>query len=92
MQFFSGRRVLRLLEVAFHSRLTFTVESSGEVVWNEMEVPHKTEFGPPKNQKSSSTSSSSTADSISNSYPDMNYLDIIVQKLTRLGISDEAAV
>ena len=73
--------------MAFHSRLTFTVESNGEVVWNEMEVPHKTEFGPPKQKLLSSDSSSVTC-----SYPDMDYLDLIVQKLARLGISDEAAV
>ena len=72
--------------MAFHSRLTFTVEENGEVVWNETELPHKTEFGPPKQKPSSSDSTSSS------SYPDMKYLDTIIQKLARLGISDEAAV
>lgn len=75
-----------MLEVAFHSRLTFSVESSGEVVWNELELPHKTEFGPPKQKMFGSESSSHST------YPDMAYLDTIIQKLARLGISDEAAV
>ena len=87
--YISGRRVLRMLEVAFHSRLTFTVESSGEVVWNEMELPHKTEFGPPKHNNKVFGTSESTNPS---SYPDMGYLDNIIKKLARLGISDEAAV
>ena len=75
-----------MLEVAFHKRLTFTVEPSGEVVWNETELPHKTEFGPSKQKVFGSDSTSPT------SYPDMEYLDNIIQKLGRLGISDEAAV
>ena len=75
-----------MLEVAFHSRLTFTVEPGGEVVWNEVELPHKTEFGPPKQKVFGCESTSPT------SYPDVEYLDNIIQKLGRLGISDEAAV
>ena len=78
--------MLRLLEVAFHSRLTFTVEANGEVIWNELELPHKTEFGPPKQKAFGSDAASMI------SYPDMKYLDTIIQKLARLGISDEAAV
>ena len=75
-----------MLEVAFHSRLTFTVEGNGEVVWNDLELPHKTEFGPSKHKVFGSDST------ISCSYPDMGYLDEVIQKLGRLGISDEAAV
>ena len=75
-----------MLEVAFHSRLTFKVEGNGEVVWNDLELPHKTEFGPPKHKVFGSDSTTSC------SYPDMGYLDEIIQKLGRLGISDEAAV
>lgn len=77
-----GRRVLRLLEVAFNSRLTFVIDpSSNQLVWNGNELPHKTEFGSANNKTSSPSS-----------YPDLHYLDNIIEKLQRLGISDEATV
>ena len=72
-----GRRALRLLEAAFNARLTFVIDpGSSQLAWNENELPHKTEF----------TGGSK------NAYPDPAYLDTIVEKLQRLGISDEAAV
>ena len=73
-----GRRALRLLEAAFNARLTFVIDpGSNQLAWNENELPHKTEF---------------TGGSKNSGYPDPAYLDTIIEKLQRLGISDEAAV
>ena len=41
-----GRMVLDLLEKAFNGGFTFTVSTSGEIVWSD--IPHKTEFGSEK--------------------------------------------
>ena len=72
-----GRRVLRLLEAAFNARLTFVIDpSSSQLSWNEADLPHKTEF------KGTSASA----------YPDPSCLDTVIDKLQRLGISDEATV
>ncbi|XP_008546966.1 protein deltex [Microplitis demolitor] len=73
-----GRRVLRLLQIAFERRLIFTVGRSvttgreDVVTWNE--IHHKTELGP-------STSG--------HGYPDVSYLERTLYELAAQGVSDE---
>ncbi|VEN40322.1 unnamed protein product [Callosobruchus maculatus] len=74
-----GRRILRLLKVAWQRKLIFTVSRSHTtgcedvVSWN---IPHKTEIGPSNN---------------SHSYPDSGYLTRVVRELEALGVVDENA-
>ncbi|ENN71105.1 protein deltex [Dendroctonus ponderosae] len=73
-----GRKVLRLLDEAWHRKLIFTITRSNTtgcedvVSWN---IPHKTEIGPSNN---------------SHSYPDSGYLNSILRELEALGVVDEA--
>ncbi|XP_034952538.1 protein deltex [Chelonus insularis] len=72
-----GRRVLRLLQIAFERRLIFTVGRSvttgreDVVTWNE--IHHKTELGP-------STSG--------HGYPDVSYLERTLAELAAQGVTD----
>ena len=72
-----GRRVLRLLQIAFERRLIFTVGRSvttgleDVVTWNE--IHHKTELGP-------STSG--------HGYPDNSYLERTLTELAAQGVTD----
>ncbi|KAG7208902.1 hypothetical protein KM043_015083 [Ampulex compressa] len=72
-----GRRVLRLLQIAFERRLIFTIGRSvttgreDVVTWNE--IHHKTELGP-------STSG--------HGYPDMSYLERTLAELAAQGVTD----
>nr|XP_025974968.1 E3 ubiquitin-protein ligase DTX1 [Dromaius novaehollandiae] len=72
-----GRKVLKLLLVAWDRRLIFTVGTSnttGEsdtVVWNE--IHHKTEFG---------------SNLTGHGYPDPNYLDNVLAELLAQGVSE----
>ncbi|XP_025898680.1 E3 ubiquitin-protein ligase DTX1 [Nothoprocta perdicaria] len=72
-----GRKVLKLLLVAWERRLIFTVGTSsttGEsdtVVWNE--IHHKTEFG---------------SNLTGHGYPDPNYLDNVLAELLAQGVSE----
>ncbi|CAH0564263.1 unnamed protein product [Brassicogethes aeneus] len=72
-----GRRILRLLNVAWQRRLIFTVSRSHTtgcedvVAWN---VPHKTEIGPSNSN---------------HSYPDSGYLNRLIRELEALGIVEE---
>ncbi|XP_051160479.1 protein deltex [Leptopilina boulardi] len=72
-----GRKVLRLLQVAFDRRLIFTIGRSvttgreDVVTWNK--IHHKTELGP----------------SISRyGYPDKNYLERTISELAAQGVTD----
>ena len=72
-----GRRVLRLLQIAFERRLIFTIGRSvttgreDVVTWNG--IHHKTELGP----------------SVSgHGYPDVTYLDRTIAELATHGVSD----
>ncbi|KAL7889834.1 hypothetical protein AOLI_G00020920 [Acnodon oligacanthus] len=73
-----GRKVLRLLLVAWDRRLIFSVGTSsttGEsdtVIWNE--VHHKTEFG---------------SNLTGHGYPDPGYLDNVLEELKAQGITEE---
>ncbi|XP_023665220.2 E3 ubiquitin-protein ligase DTX4a isoform X2 [Paramormyrops kingsleyae] len=73
-----GRKVLRLLLVAWDRRLLFSVGTSsttGEsdtVIWNE--VHHKTEFG---------------SNLTGHGYPDLGYLDNVLEELRAQGITEE---
>ncbi|XP_066535244.1 E3 ubiquitin-protein ligase DTX4 [Hoplias malabaricus] len=73
-----GRKVLRLLLVAWDRRLIFSVGTSsttGEsdtVIWNE--VHHKTEFG---------------SNLTGHGYPDPSYLDNVLEELKAQGITEE---
>ncbi|XP_030643824.1 E3 ubiquitin-protein ligase DTX4 [Chanos chanos] len=73
-----GRKVLRLLLVAWDRRLVFSVGTSsttGEsdtVIWNE--VHHKTEFG---------------SNLTGHGYPDPGYLDNVLEELKVQGITEE---
>ncbi|XP_056591677.1 E3 ubiquitin-protein ligase DTX4 [Triplophysa dalaica] len=73
-----GRKVLRMLLVAWDRRLIFSVGTSsttGEsdtVIWNE--IHHKTEFG---------------SNLTGHGYPDPGYLDNILQELKAQGITEE---
>ncbi|XP_072534326.1 E3 ubiquitin-protein ligase DTX4 [Salminus brasiliensis] len=73
-----GRKVLRLLLVAWDRRLIFSVGTSsttGEsdtVIWNE--VHHKTEFG---------------SNLTGHGYPDPGYLDNVLEELKAQGIAEE---
>ncbi|XP_042562987.1 E3 ubiquitin-protein ligase DTX4-like [Clupea harengus] len=73
-----GRKVLRLLLVAWDRRLIFSVGTSsttGEsdtVIWNE--VHHKTEFG---------------SNLTGHGYPDPGYLDNVLEELKAQGITDD---
>nr|XP_045012989.1 E3 ubiquitin-protein ligase DTX4 [Jaculus jaculus] len=73
-----GRKVLKLLLVAWDRRLIFAIGTSsttGEsdtVIWNE--VHHKTEFG---------------SNLTGHGYPDANYLDNVLAELAAQGISEE---
>lgn len=76
-----GRKILRLLSVAFERRLVFTIGRSvttgreDVVTWNE--IHHKTEPG------------------VSNSghgYPDPNYLDNCLKELAVHGVTEESSV
>ncbi|KAF7665045.1 hypothetical protein LDENG_00157060 [Lucifuga dentata] len=73
-----GRRVLRLLLVAWDRRLIFSVGTSsttGEsdtVIWNE--VHHKTEFG---------------SNLTGHGYPDPGHLDNVLEELKAQGITEE---
>ncbi|XP_066254335.1 protein deltex [Euwallacea similis] len=72
-----GRKVLRLLDEAWHRRLIFTITRSNTtgcedvVSWN---IPHKTEMGPSNNP---------------HSYPDSGYLTRILRELEALGVVEE---
>ncbi|XP_012522556.2 protein deltex [Monomorium pharaonis] len=72
-----GRRVLRLLQIAFERRLIFTIGRSvttgreDVVTWNE--IHHKTELGP-------STSG--------HGYPDYSYLERTLAELAAQGVTD----
>ncbi|NWW86318.1 DTX4 ligase, partial [Rhynochetos jubatus] len=74
-----GRKVLRLLLVAWDRRLIFAVGTSsttGEsdtVIWNE--IHHKTEFG---------------SNLTGHGYPDINYLDNVLAELAAQGITEES--
>uniref|UniRef100_A0A8C2YKM2 E3 ubiquitin-protein ligase n=2 Tax=Chinchilla lanigera TaxID=34839 RepID=A0A8C2YKM2_CHILA len=74
-----GRKVLKLLLVAWDRRLIFAIGTSsttGEsdtVVWNE--VHHKTEFG---------------SNLTGHGYPDANYLDNVLAELAAQGISEDS--
>ncbi|CAL8377655.1 unnamed protein product [Boreogadus saida] len=73
-----GRKVLRLLLVAWDRRLIFSVGTSsttGEsdtVIWNE--VHHKTEFG---------------SNLTGHGYPDPGHLDNVLEELKAQGITEE---
>ncbi|KAM8969505.1 E3 ubiquitin-protein ligase DTX4 [Sarcophilus harrisii] len=75
-----GRKVLKLLLVAWDRRLIFAVGTSsttGEsdtVIWNE--VHHKTEFG---------------SNLTGHGYPDANYLDNVLAELAAQGIAEDSA-
>ncbi|KAL1494531.1 hypothetical protein ABEB36_010115 [Hypothenemus hampei] len=70
-----GRKVLRLLDEAWHRKLIFTITRSNTtgcedvVAWN---IPHKTEIGPSNN-----------------GYPDSGYLDAVLRELEALGVVEE---
>lgn len=72
-----GRRVLRLLQIAFERRLIFTIGRSittgreDVITWNE--IHHKTELGP-------STSG--------HGYPDTSYLERTLAELAAQGVTD----
>ncbi|XP_066595719.1 protein deltex [Prorops nasuta] len=72
-----GRRILRLLQIAFERRLIFTIGRSvttgreDVVTWNE--IHHKTELGP-------STSG--------HGYPDKSYLERTLAELAVQGVTD----
>ncbi|XP_012580618.1 PREDICTED: E3 ubiquitin-protein ligase DTX4 [Condylura cristata] len=76
-----GRKVLKLLLVAWDRRLIFAIGTSsttGEsdtVIWNE--VHHKTEFG---------------SNLTGHGYPDANYLDNVLAELAAQGISEDSTV
>uniref|UniRef100_A0A4W3HJ64 E3 ubiquitin-protein ligase n=1 Tax=Callorhinchus milii TaxID=7868 RepID=A0A4W3HJ64_CALMI len=73
-----GRKVLKLLIVAWERRLIFTIGTSnttGEsdtVVWNE--IHHKTEFG---------------SNLTGHGYPDPNYLENVLAELSAQGVAEE---
>ncbi|KAJ8414809.1 hypothetical protein AAFF_G00023320 [Aldrovandia affinis] len=73
-----GRKVLKLLIMAWDRRLIFTIGTSsttGEsdtVVWNE--VHHKTEFG---------------SNLTGHGYPDPNYLDNVLTELSAQGVGED---
>ncbi|XP_073202835.1 E3 ubiquitin-protein ligase DTX4 isoform X2 [Lepidochelys kempii] len=75
-----GRKVLKLLLVAWDRRLIFAIGTSsttGEsdtVIWNE--IHHKTEFG---------------SNLTGHGYPDSNYLDNVLAELAVQGITEESA-
>ncbi|XP_036916355.1 E3 ubiquitin-protein ligase DTX4 isoform X1 [Sturnira hondurensis] len=75
-----GRKVLKLLLVAWDRRLIFAIGTSsttGEsdtVIWNE--VHHKTEFG---------------SNLTGHGYPDANYLDNVLAELAAQGISEDSS-
>ncbi|XP_018565304.1 protein deltex [Anoplophora glabripennis] len=72
-----GRKILRLLGVAWQRKLIFTVSRSHTtgcedvVSWN---IPHKTEVGPSNN---------------GHSYPDSGYLNRVLRELEALGVVEE---
>uniref|UniRef100_A0A8C9U159 E3 ubiquitin-protein ligase n=1 Tax=Scleropages formosus TaxID=113540 RepID=A0A8C9U159_SCLFO len=76
-----GRKVLRLLLVAWDRRLLFSVGTSsttGEsdtVIWNE--VHHKTEFG---------------SNLTGHGYPDPGHLDNVLEELRAQGITEEDSI
>uniref|UniRef100_A0A8B9RLC9 E3 ubiquitin-protein ligase n=1 Tax=Astyanax mexicanus TaxID=7994 RepID=A0A8B9RLC9_ASTMX len=73
-----GRKVLKLLIMAWDRRLIFTIGTSsttGEsdtVVWNE--IHHKTEFG---------------SNLTGHGYPDPNYLDNVIVELSAQGVGED---
>uniref|UniRef100_A0A4W5M2L7 E3 ubiquitin-protein ligase n=1 Tax=Hucho hucho TaxID=62062 RepID=A0A4W5M2L7_9TELE len=73
-----GRKVLKLLIMAWDRRLIFTIDTSsttGEsdtVVWNE--IHHKTEFG---------------SNLTGHGYPDPNYLDNVLTELSAQGVGED---
>ncbi|XP_067250360.1 E3 ubiquitin-protein ligase DTX1 isoform X2 [Chanodichthys erythropterus] len=73
-----GRKVLKLLIMAWDRRLIFTIGTSsttGEsdtVVWNE--IHHKTEFG---------------SNLTGHGYPDPNYLDNVMRELSAQGVGED---
>uniref|UniRef100_A0A8C7V9P7 E3 ubiquitin-protein ligase n=1 Tax=Oncorhynchus mykiss TaxID=8022 RepID=A0A8C7V9P7_ONCMY len=73
-----GRKVLKLLIMAWDRRLIFTIDTSsttGEsdtVVWNE--IHHKTEFG---------------SNLTGHGYPDPNYLDNVLTELSAQGVVED---
>ncbi|XP_054828763.1 E3 ubiquitin-protein ligase DTX4 [Eublepharis macularius] len=76
-----GRKVLKLLLVAWDRRLIFAIGTSsttGEsdtVIWNE--IHHKTEFG---------------SNLTGHGYPDPNYLDNVLTELIAQGITEESVL
>ncbi len=73
-----GQRVLRLLQVAWDRRLTFTIGTSvttgasNTVVWNE--IHHKTECH---------------GNFSGHGYPDPNYLDNVLMELESQGVTED---
>ncbi|XP_071790089.1 E3 ubiquitin-protein ligase DTX4-like isoform X1 [Asterias amurensis] len=73
-----GRKILRLLIVAWERRLLFTIATSattGEsstVVWNE--IHHKTEFG---------------SNVTGHGFPDPNYFDNVLSELAAQGVTED---
>lgn len=72
-----GRKLLKLLQVAWQRSLVFTISRSHTtgcedvVVWN---LPHKTEIGSCNNE---------------HGYPDPDYLNRCLRELDALGVTDE---
>ncbi|XP_044253813.1 protein deltex [Tribolium madens] len=72
-----GQKVLRLLNIAWHRKLIFTISRSNTtgcedvVAWN---IPHKTEMGPSNS---------------AHSYPDSGYLTRVLRELEALGVVEE---
>ncbi|KAG8231848.1 hypothetical protein J437_LFUL008619 [Ladona fulva] len=83
-----GRKVLRLLQIAFERRLVFTVGRSvttgreDVVTWNE--IHHKTEAGPVGNHAMGGSS-------LGHGYPDPGYLDNVLHELAAHGVYDHNA-
>lgn len=75
-----GQKVLRLLNIAWHRKLIFTISRSNTtgcedvVSWN---IPHKTEIGP---------------SSSGHGYPDPMYLSRVLRELEAVGVVEEDGV
>lgn len=73
-----GQKVMRLLQVAWDRRLTFTIGTSvttganNTIVWNE--IHHKTECH---------------GNASGHGYPDPNYLDNVLMELESQGVTDD---
>lgn len=75
-----GQKVLRLLNIAWHRKLIFTISRSNTtgcedvVSWN---IPHKTEIGP---------------SSSGHGYPDPTYISRVLRELEAVGVVEEDGV